>query len=34
MLIEDIVDMVRYSRRAKDYDIKLEETKKIKKYVD
>lgn len=27
-LIEDIVDMVRYSRRAKDYDIKLEETKK------
>lgn len=27
-LIEDILDMVRYSGRAKDYDIKLEETKK------
>ena len=32
MLIEDIVDMVRYSRRAKDYDIKLEETKNKKIY--
>lgn len=31
-LIEDIVDMVRYSRRAKDYDIKLEETKNKKIY--